>query len=165
MHLNRYTMNIISNSFSSYSLPFLKEHVLAPLTDRQKKILLVASLIFAILAVCWYLARNCLIGKTDKPIQKTYSDGSVAEGVFKNELLSGKGKKTFRDGTVWEGEFKDGELFGQGKMTYPTKGVEEGQFKNCFLNGQGRITYPDGRVLEGTFIDGIFIPPIAPLVS
>jgi hypothetical protein len=76
----------------------------------------------------------------------------------KYEELSGK--KTFPNGDIWEGEFKDGKLNGQGKKTFVYEGevekVYEGEFKEGELNGQGKITFflkGFQQIFEGEFID------------
>lgn len=111
-----------------------------------------------------------------KPVleTKTYPDGTVATGEFKEGKLHGQGKKvfpnviwegqfqkgklngpgkqTYKDGTIFEGEFRDGVLYGKGKIIRPGKEIEEGEFKNNMLHGMGKRTFfANGEVWEGKF--------------
>jgi len=61
---------------------------------------------------------------------KTYADGDVYEGEFKNDKRHGEGKYTFADGDVYEGNWKDGKRHGEGKMTYADGSVYEGNWKD-----------------------------------
>lgn len=147
-------MNINLCSFSGYTVSFLSESVLPSISAQQKKILVIASIAFAILAAL-YAASHCCFEEEilNGPGKKTNPNGSVSEGEFKDGKLHGQGKMTFKNGEVWEGEFKQGKLK-QGKEIYPGGTVIEGEFKDRKLHGQGKITRHDGRVTEGEFRDG-----------
>ena len=71
-------MNICFNSLSNCSASFLKESILPSLTSLQKKIIVIASIAFGLLAAL-YLANRCCFGGTEK---KTYADVSVGEFVL-----------------------------------------------------------------------------------
>ena len=94
--------------------------------------------------------------------KKTYPDGVVLEGEFKDDKLHGQGKITSVDGDVWEGEFKNGYLHGQGKKTEkPWKNgliVYEGEFKKGELREGKKIqrwtTTVFGGLHEGEFKKG-----------
>ena len=58
-------MNINMSSFSSYAVSLFKQSVLPSLTSQQKKIILIASLAFGLLAV-WYAACRCRCFKATK---------------------------------------------------------------------------------------------------
>lgn len=61
-------MNICLNSFSSYSASFLKETILPSLTSQQKKIIVIASIAFGLLAAL-YVASRCCFGSTEKEFE------------------------------------------------------------------------------------------------
>ena len=90
----RKSVTIILISFSTYTASL--ENILPSLTAQQKKIHPHRFASLGILAI-WYMAKRC---------------------CFAAELMNGPGKKTYPDGTVEEGEFKDDQLHGQGKATY-----------------------------------------------
>ena len=124
------------------------------LTSQQKKIIVIVSIAFGLLAALRVASRYCFKNVSAEKNQpdvkpkldletkqtKTYPDGSVAEGEFKNEKLHGHGNKPFYDGSAEEEEFLDGELHGQGKKTFSDGKVKEGEFKHGKLDGQGKRT-------------------------
>ena len=69
---------------------------------------------------------------------KTYANGSVYKGEWKDGKENGQGEKTDANGNVYEGEFKDDKTHGQGKMTHANGDVYKGQFKNGMIHGQGK---------------------------
>ena len=76
---------------------------------------------------------------------KTWADGTVYDGEWKDGKIHGQGKKTWADGTVYDGEWKDGNYHGQGKMTWATDGtVYDGEWKDDNMHGQGEFTSLDG---------------------
>lgn len=100
--------------------------------------------------------------------RKTWSDGTIEEGEFINDLLL-KGREILKDGTILEGVFDiDHNLLG--KITYgagtPTEVVMEGRFdRNRMLNGPGKITrkgkttslFLIGNIEEGNFTDNMLL--------
>lgn len=89
------------------------------------------------------------------------TNDKVAEGLFKNNKLHGKGKITFaQDGGIFEGEFQDDRLI-KGKITCKDNhgaltAVYEGLFENDKLNGLGKkiLYYYDAmNIYEGNFKD------------
>jgi hypothetical protein len=57
-----------------------------------------------------------------------YESKIVAEGMFKNSLLHGKGVEEYPDGNMYEGDFYEGQKHGQGKFTFKDGSVYEGGF-------------------------------------
>ena len=64
-------MNINLISFSHFPLASIKESILPPLTDKQKKFLIITSIVIAILTAC-YVAFNCCVDEKtwDRPSNK-----------------------------------------------------------------------------------------------
>lgn len=163
-------------SFSYYASSFLKEGLPA-LTQKQKKVALVAIAAFVCLSTCYALYRSLFQGK-EVPIdpldpnqgvviikgdikngigEKRYPDGRLLKGEFKDSVLNGKGKKIFIDGRVADGTFRDGELI-KGKLTDKNGwNIDEGEFKDYLLVGQGKRTGPNKMVEEGEFVQGKFV--------
>lgn len=147
----RKMMNINFNSFSCYAVSFLKESILPSFTAQQKKILVIASIAFGVLAA-WYVAsRCCLTAKNlNGPGTKLLPDGTVENGEFKDDKLNGLGSISFPNGGVESGLFSNGELHGKGKISFADGTVWEGEFSNGKLH-QGKKTEPNGDFLEGEF--------------
>ena len=164
-------MNIHLNSISNYSATFLKERILSSLTSQQKKIIVIASIAFGLLAALYLAIRCCLKNKesadknqpdvkpeidhetklkplNEKDIETNGTekiidpDNSVGNDELKDRLLNDKGEITYPDGSVAEGEFnKLGWLDGKGKITSTNGSVMEGEFKNGKLHGEGKAMY------------------------
>jgi hypothetical protein len=161
-------MNVNLNFFSNSALSFFRESVLPSLTARHKKILVVVSLAFGLLAACLAINRWCLT--SDRKVKqskdkarglegqetKTNSDGDLLTGKFINGLLNGQGKIIRSNGRgILEGEFKDNKLCGQGKKTDADGDKYEGEFKDNKLNGQGRVVFDRGSQWIGEFKDDL----------
>lgn len=155
-------MNININSHSFFIVSSLKEKIFLSLTDKQKKTIMIASAALSCLAACYLIYRHYF---TARFLKITYQDGRIAEGLFKNGLLNGKGKIIYPqrdiwdDEQIWEGEFKEGQLNGNGKIEIinenpfedkKNQNVYEGEFKNNMLNGKGKKII-DGIIWEGEF--------------
>ena len=98
----------------------------------------------------------------------TYSDGTVYEGNWVNDAMSGYGKLTFprmksrlatnmRDNmiypSIYEGEWNDNRKSGTGTMVYHDGSVYTGQWDNDLVNGNGKMVYYYGDVYEGEFVN------------
>ena len=93
-----------------------------------------------------------------------YTDKELAEGTFKDGLLTGQGTLkvyNFRDVlmSILTGEFKDGKLNGRGHIEHKSfNGTSEGMFKDSKLNGKGiRVFNLSGITAEGNFKNGYFV--------
>lgn len=75
-------------------------------------------------------------------------------GVFKNDLLSGKGKEVWSDGAVKEGEWVLGELEGYGISIDSDGSRYEGQWKSGRKEGFGVEIDVDGSKYEGEWKNG-----------
>ncbi len=65
--------------------------------------------------------------------KKTFSDGNVYEGNFKDDKPHGKGIMIYTDGRVYEGDWVEGKRHGKGKTTCPDGKVEEGYWEDDIL--------------------------------
>lgn len=169
-------MNIFSanNLFPfSYNVSSLfKQEIIPALTEKQKKLVIVALAAIACLAACYTLFRwsksETIDIDPDGPViegnvkngigKKSYPDGRVLKGSFKDGALNGDGKKTFVNGQIATGTFLDGELK-KGKLTVQSPygwELEEGEFTDYLLHGQGKRTDVNKQVSEGTFVIGEF---------
>ena len=86
--------------------------------------------------------------------EKTYSDGRVYKGNFKNDLFDGYGELKLADGTVYKGEFKNGKSDGNGELKRANGTVYKGEFKNGKCEGDAEVKLADGAVYKGGFRDG-----------
>lgn len=136
-------MNINFHSFSNYAISF-RDNIISSLNPQQKKILVIASVAFGILAACYAISRCCFKASIkDGPGKNSFLFvfGIIEkEGEFKNYKLHGQGKQSsWFDSSVKEGNFEDDELL-NGKITYPNGDVYEGECKDGKPNGFGKLT-------------------------
>ncbi len=123
--------------FCTRSVALFNEKLVPLLTAQQKKTILLASMIFAVLLIAIYVFRN-------------WTDNKVV-------YFNGHGHLIAQNGDVMNGDFKDGMLDGLGKVTRQNGEIWEGEFKCHKLNGQGKKTYSDGRIEEGLFKEGVLV--------
>ncbi len=88
---------------------------------------------------------------------RTYPDGSMYEGGWKNEKRHGYGIWTRPDGTKYAGEWFGDKPDGQGMLTNADGSIYNGDWKAGKRNGQGILTYADGTTLTGTWQDGRYV--------
>ena len=82
---------------------------------------------------------------------RTFKNGNVYQGEFRNGMFNGHGKLTMTDESVFEGEFRNGKFNGHGKLTMTDGNVFEGDFQNDLVDGFGRLTHADRTFEEGKF--------------
>ena len=113
---------------------------------------------------------------------KTYRNGAVYKGYFKNGKEQGEGEMRFQNGTQYTGHFLDGipngngmmlevsgdkyegdfvrgKKSGMGKLMYLSpeevhKTDYEGEFKDNYPNGKGVLRFENGSMYKGEFKDG-----------
>ena len=61
---------------------------------------------------------NANINKRDGKGQQIWADGSLYEGLWKNDKANGLGRLIHADGDVYEGEWKDDKAHGYGKYMH-----------------------------------------------
>src|SRR5271154_6028159 len=105
-------MTIHFNPSFACPFPVIQAKILPVLSDQQKKVFMVALIIFTIVFTVCYAAIRCR----------------------KTKLLNGKGSKP-SDGKIHEGEVKNGSLNGKGKMAHPDKKTVEETFTDGVVNG------------------------------
>lgn len=88
----------------------------------------------------WNLDTN----KRDGRGQQIWADGSLYEGMWKNDKANGLGRLIHADGDVYEGEWKDDKAHGFGKYMHTDGAQYEGYWKEDKQHGKGRETWPDG---------------------
>jgi hypothetical protein len=83
----------------------------------------------------------------------TTCDGFIYTGDFEKDMFHGKGIFTKKPGMVYDGDFMNGNRHGIGKQILPSGIVYEGQWKDDNRHGIGKETSPDGTIYEGNFIN------------
>ena len=76
--------------------------------------------------------------------------------VFGN-CNNGTGKYIWSDNSMYEGEFKNNMPHGKGKHTDKHGNVVEGEYKEGFVNGYATKIYKDGRKISGIWKDSELI--------
>lgn len=173
-------MNIHVPSYLISTTYYVRERFLLVLTDQHKKIIALASLIFACLAAGFLVGRYYFQAKPLSDAQGVLNGrgkrfcgkegDSIAEGEFDEGLLNGQGQVTSSQGDLYIGVFEKGDLkVGEiillnGKIEkqinrrsiieYSGKMTFQGSFKNNELHGQGNIKFSNGDVWHGEFREG-----------
>lgn len=65
----------------------------------------------------------------------------------------GKGKQTTTDGTVYDGEWCDDKMTGKGTLSHPSGSVYEGEFVRNQFHGTGKYMWPNGSFYDGDFVE------------
>jgi len=63
----------------------------------------------------------------------------------------GQGTEFYSDGSLYDGTWKNDVKEGVGKVIYSNGLMFEGSFVNGVRNGEATITWPDGKKFSGTF--------------
>ncbi|XP_038051411.1 MORN repeat-containing protein 2-like [Patiria miniata] len=81
----------------------------------------------------------------------TTANGTVYEGDWAQDKMTGHGRLTHPNGSVYEGEFVQNQFHGRGKYTWPNGAVYQGNFNENRMEGEGDFTDTDHQVWVGTF--------------
>lgn len=87
-------------------------------------------------------------------ITKTYDDGGIYRGTFRNGLQHGTGTYTLPNGYEYTGDWVAGQINGTGRAKFPDGSVYVGTFAKGKPHGQGQITFADGGIYKGAWQDG-----------
>ena len=74
--------------------------------------------------------------------------------VYKLRISGYQGKKTYQNGDVYEGWWKDTKRHGQGVFTMANGSVYDGEWKDGRMQGKGVFTKDNGKVYEGEWKNG-----------
>ncbi|XP_052830912.1 MORN repeat-containing protein 2-like [Octopus bimaculoides] len=69
-----------------------------------------------------------------------------------NVQRSGFGKHILADGTLYEGMWKDDAMNGTGLLRHSSGDVYEGEFLNNQFHGEGTYTWANGSYVKGNFV-------------
>lgn len=94
------------------------------------------GLIKKVLSEKWY-EKSCDGDCDDGYGEKTYRDGSIYKGQFKNGYRDGYGSMKFANGDSYEGDWKNAERDGYGTYKWPDGSYYQGDWKNGKINGYG----------------------------
>ena len=99
---------------------------------------------------------NYLNGKKNGQGKYTWDNGSVYEGVWTDDKLTGIGVLyTVSDGR-YEGYFVDGKKSGYGKYFFPNGDLYEGNWEDDKMSGKGKYKFMNGDEYEGSFSNNAF---------
>jgi|688.fasta_scaffold03123_35 hypothetical protein len=94
--------------------------------------------------------------------KQTWSNGTVYEGNWENNVISGVGRLTdpLPLGEVmyiptYQGNFENNQKSGHGTMIYADGSVYTGDWQNDTMHGNGRIQYKDGDIYVGSWVNDI----------
>lgn len=83
-----------------------------------------------------------------------HEDGSKIEGIWKNNIMNGRGRFIDRNGNYFEGKWNKGIIEGEGKYVLANGSKYEGQWKNDVQEGFGNESFLDGSYYEGYYKNG-----------
>ena len=83
-----------------------------------------------------------------------YSEGTLYEGHFENDMENGEGRLIFQQLDVYIGEFFDGYRHGKGKFINNDGDFYEGEWKKGLQGGFGTEIFSNGERYEGEFKEG-----------
>lgn len=84
-----------------------------------------------------------------------FPDGSLYQGFFSKNTMSGHGRLYKVDNYIYDGEFRNGMFEGYGKLK-SLKGLSyEGLWKEDSQDGYGNETYEDGSSYSGNYSNGL----------
>ncbi|CDW91581.1 UNKNOWN [Stylonychia lemnae] len=87
--------------------------------------------------------------------RQIFDDGSIFDGLWKNNKSNGIGQIVFADGGYYIGECIDDESHGYGKYyNSEDKSLYEGQFVLHYLQGIGKMNYSDDSMYYGLWENG-----------
>lgn len=91
-------------------------------------------------------------GQASKPINQFPVQPSM---VVSNVPMPTNGRHTrsFPNGSVYSGDFKDGKRHGQGRQQWADGAVYEGAWVDDKIHGQGQLTHGNGDVFAGNFVN------------
>ena len=89
-------------------------------------------------------------------IERDNTTQKPCQGKYKPTWNDCSGKRTFANGELYSGEFKNGKKHGLGTLTYADGEIYKGRFKNGMYHGEGNLTSHDGKVLEGIWVNDKF---------
>ena len=102
------------------------------------------------------LKAKCIKGNCqDGQGTKTWADGEIYEGQWKNNKRDGQGVITHADGSIYDGHWKNNLQDGQGVVTYSNGSIYDGHWKNNLQDGQGVVTYSNGDTYKGHWKEGV----------
>jgi hypothetical protein len=82
-----------------------------------------------------------------------FTDGSVYEGDFHNDIMYGNGVAKYADGTTMDGWWEGGMLQ-KGSLVQPNKGEYGGEFEDSSFHGNGFLRYSNGSSYVGEWERG-----------
>lgn len=94
----------------------------------------------------WYM------GRKDGRFFLKSPNGSLAEGIFKNDELVGDIITKFQNGDIYVGNSINAYREGKGRMVWanhPTLKTYEGTFSQNMMHGEGKLTLKNGMAYEG----------------
>jgi len=90
--------------------------------------------------------------KNGKGKLESFSNKSVYEGEFKNDMKEGYGIEKFNDGSIYKGYFVQGKKQGKGMLSLKKEknnSVFEGEFKEDKICGKGKYIWENGKQYDG----------------
>jgi len=85
--------------------------------------------------------------------KKTYENGDVYNGEFKNSIKDGRGSYTAVAGWSYDGDWRNDKKHGVGLYRNKNGSLYEGEWTKGTKNGWGRYTRRNGSVYEGEWKD------------
>lgn len=118
-------------------------------------------------------------GQREMSGRYTWVDGTMFQGLWRNDTMSGTGNLKYLPGHKYDGTFeankkngfgvyiwpnsdtysgmwKNDKMEGQGIYVFKNGDKFDGNWANNMMNGYGTYTFSDGKVLRGTWLNNVY---------
>lgn len=85
----------------------------------------------------------------------TWLDGTIYEGDWEGEKMTGKGLIVWPSGAKYEGEFSGSYLHGYGTLAKSNGSIYKGNWRMNVRHGTGHEKYPNLDIYEGSWREGV----------
>ena len=105
-------------------------------------------------SLCLLLLFSLFSCKSSQVAKLDFSDGSYEGKVNRSGQKDGLGIYRWSDGSIYEGEYQDDLRHGKGRFLWANGESYEGDYLNDERTGKGSYHWPDGSFYEGEFLAG-----------
>eukprot|EP01127_Copromyxa_protea_P017722 TRINITY_DN5448_c1_g1_i1.p1 TRINITY_DN5448_c1_g1~~TRINITY_DN5448_c1_g1_i1.p1 ORF type:complete len:964 (+),score=165.14 TRINITY_DN5448_c1_g1_i1:42-2933(+) len=83
--------------------------------------------------------------------------GQIYDGIFEENIKSGKGVLQYNDGSIYTGDFQNNAPEGDGMLRTQNGDLYTLKWKAGKMHGEGSVLYSNSDYFQGTWVDGAII--------